>query len=622
MSLKNQIAIIVLMLLLITLTTVVYKSFNSTSLYLQSQLQNDAKNSATSLGLSISTVENKEDTSTIETMINAIFDSGYYKEIKLVDIDDKIVYIRSNPNDVKDVPQWFIKNFTLVAPVAQTSINDGWMPFATLSVQGNLGMAYFKLYNEFVELIALFAIIIVISLTILYLILYKVLQSLDKMALQAKAIDNNQFLINDVIPYTTEFASITKTMNKMVEKVKIIFEKEAKALQQYHTLLYKDETTLLANRKLLTMKLQEYLESEEFSTGSLIMIHFANLIDANNKLGHREVDKLLISSAKIFESLMPDSSHIPARLNGTDFAILTPLNKNPKELIEKILIELKIILENSSIVVHIGSSTYDMKDKFFEVLTRADDALSKAKAKGSFTYNIVNDNDQITMGKVEWNELIQKSLKEKYFLLTYQDVHYKGAVYHSEAYIRLNYENKVHNAGFFMSMVEALGYTVSIDRFVIEEAIESNRKAVAINCSIDFIRDAKTYNYLDTVLKNSEISVSFEIGSYKLLTYLEEIKPFVEFVQKRGAKFGVDNLNENIQNIDLLQHINPDYVKIDKQYILELAEVDSTKKNSFKELMDSLDIVIVATTIENEQSMIELKDLEIEYFQGRYLDGL
>ena len=622
MSLKNQIAIIVLMLLLITLTTVVYKSFNSTSLYLQSQLQNDAKNSATSLGLSISTVENKEDTSTMETMINAIFDSGYYKEIKLVDIDDKIVYIRSNPNDVKDVPQWFIKNFTLVAPVAQTSINDGWMPFATLSVQGNLGMAYFKLYNEFVELIALFAIIIVISLTILYLILYKVLQSLDKMALQAKAIDNNQFLINDVIPYTTEFASITKTMNKMVEKVKIIFEKEAKALQQYHTLLYKDETTLLANRKLLTMKLQEYLESEEFSTGSLIMIHFANLIDANNKLGHREVDKLLISSAKIFESLMPDSSHIPARLNGTDFAILTPLNKNPKELIEKILIELKIILENSSIVVHIGSSTYDMKDKFFEVLIRADDALSKAKAKGSFTYNIVNDNDQITMGKVEWNELIQKSLKEKYFLLTYQDVHYKGAVYHSEAYIRLNYENKVHNAGFFMSMVEALGYTVSIDRFVIEEAIESKRKAVAINCSIDFIRDAKTYNYLDTVLKNSEISVSFEIGSYKLLTYLEEIKPFVEFVQKRGAKFGVDNLNENIQNIDLLQHINPDYVKIDKQYILELAEVDSTKKNSFKELMDSLDIVIVATTIENEQSMIELKDLEIEYFQGRYLDGL
>jgi len=622
MSLKNQIAIIVSLLLLITLTIVVYKSFHSTSLYLQSQLQTDAKNSATSLGLSISTVENKEDISTIETMINAIFDSGYYKEIKLVDIDNKILYTRSNPEDVKDVPQWFIKNIKLIAPVAQTSINDGWMPFATLSVQGNLGMAYFKLYNEFVELIALFAIIIVISLAILYLILYKVLQSLDKMALQAKAIDNNQFLINDAIPYTTEFASITKTMNKMVEKVKIIFEKEAKALQQYQTLLYKDETTLLANRKLLTMKLQEYLESEELSTGSLIMIHFANLIDANNRIGHREVDNLLIRSAKMFETLMLDSSHIPARLNGTDFAILTPLQTDPTQLIEKILVELKLILKNSVIGIYIGSSTYSMKDKFFEVLTRADDALSKAKAKGSFTYNIVSDSDQITMGKVEWNDLIQKSLQEKDFLLTYQDVHFGNLIYHSEAYIRLNYENRVHNAGFFMPMVEALGYTVSIDRFVIEEAIESKKKSIAINCSLDFIRDTQTYNYLDIILKTKEIELSFEIGSYKLLRYLEEIKPFVEFVQNRGAKFGVDNLNENIQNLEFLQNIKPDYVKIDKQYILELADADTTKKNSLKELMDSLDIIIIATTIENEESVIQLQNLDIEYLQGRYLDEL
>ncbi len=622
MSLKNQIAIIVSILLLITLTTVIYKSFHSTSIYLQSQLQNDAKNSATSLGLSISTVENKEDISTIETMINAIFDSGYYKEIKLVDIDDKILYIRTNPDGVKDIPQWFITNFSLTAPIETTSINDGWMPFATLSVQGNLGMAYFKLYNEFVELIALFAMIIIFSISILYLILYKVLQSLDKMALQAKAIDNNQFIINDTIPYTTEFQSITKTMNKMVEKVKIIFEKEAKALQQYHTLLYKDEVTLLANRKLLTMKLQEYLESEEFSTGSLVMIHFANLIDANNKIGHKEVDNLLIASAKIFESFMINSSHIPARLNGTDFALLIPLNKNPKELIQQLLIELERCLEDSFIVVQVGSSTYDMKDKFFEVLTRADDALSKAKAKGNFTYNIVSDNNQITMGKVEWNELIQKSIKEKDFLLTYQDVHYKNFIYHSEVYIRLNYENMTHNAGFFMPMVEELGYTVLIDRFVIDEAIKSKKKSIAINCSIDFIKDTKTYNYLDKVLKNKNITISFEVGSYKLLTYFEEIKPFVEFVQTRGAKFGIDNLNENIQNLNFLQTIKPDYIKIDKQYILELADINSSNKSSLKELMDSLDIVIIATTIENRESISDLKELDIEYFQGRYLDRL
>ncbi len=621
MSLKNQIALIVSFLLLTTLTIVVYKSFYSTSLYLQSQLKNDAKNSATSLGLSISTVENKEDLSTIETMINAIFDSGYYKEIKLVDIDEKVLYIRTNPDSVKNVPEWFIKNFSLTAPIQSSSINDGWMPFATLSVQGNLGMAYFKLYNEFIELVVLFGIIIFVSLAILYLILYRVLQSLDKMALQASAIDNNQFIINDLIPYTTEFASITKTMNRMVEKVKIIFEKEAKALKQYHNLLYKDEVTLLANRKLLVMKLQEYLQSEEFSNGSLVMIHFANLIEANNYIGHKEVDSLLIKSAKIFESLMKDSTHIASRLNGTDFALLIPIEKESEELVKELIVLLKELLHESKISINIGCSTYDVKDKFFEVLSRTDDALSKSKAKGAFTYSIVGDTKQLSIGKVEWNNLILKAIQEKDFLLTYQDVHIQNSIYHSEAYIRLNYNNEVKNAGFFMPMVEQLGYTVTIDHFVIEEAIVSKRKSIAINCSMDFIKDTKTYNYLDTILKNRELDISFELGSYKVISNLEDIKHFVEFIQKRGAKFGVDNLNENIQNLDFLQVIKPDYIKIDKQYILELSNIDSTNKNSLKELMDSLDIIIIATTIENEESVKELKKLDVEYFQGRYLDS-
>ncbi|MEA3228945.1 MAG: EAL domain-containing protein, partial [Campylobacterota bacterium] len=186
--------------------------------------------------------------------------------------------------------------------------------------------------------------------------------------------------------------------------------------------------------------------------------------------------------------------------------------------------------------------------------------------------------------------------------------------------IRLNYENEIRNAGFFMPMVEQLGYTVSIDRFVIEAAITSGKKSVAINCSIDFIKDTQTYSYLDTILKTKDIDISFEIGSYKLITHIEEIKPFVEFIQKRGAQFGVDNLNENIQNIDFLQDIKPDYIKIDKQYILELADIDNANSNSLKGLMDSLDIIVIATTIENEESIQQLEDLDIEYFQGRYLD--
>jgi len=60
---------------------------------IQNRLFSDAQDTATSLGLSISMVaEAPESDSRIKTMINAIFDSGYYRSIVLKDVDDKVIY--------------------------------------------------------------------------------------------------------------------------------------------------------------------------------------------------------------------------------------------------------------------------------------------------------------------------------------------------------------------------------------------------------------------------------------------------------------------------------------------------------------------------------------------------
>jgi len=60
----------------IILASVMLLNFKTASEFVQNQLYSDAKNTARSLGLSLSKVADPQDTSTMETLINAIFHSG------------------------------------------------------------------------------------------------------------------------------------------------------------------------------------------------------------------------------------------------------------------------------------------------------------------------------------------------------------------------------------------------------------------------------------------------------------------------------------------------------------------------------------------------------------------
>ncbi len=70
---------------MIVLSSIMVHNFNSTNKFIQEQLHSSANDTATSLGLSISSAN---ESASIEVMINAIFDSGYYELISYTNRDD------------------------------------------------------------------------------------------------------------------------------------------------------------------------------------------------------------------------------------------------------------------------------------------------------------------------------------------------------------------------------------------------------------------------------------------------------------------------------------------------------------------------------------------------------
>ena len=94
MSLTKQFSLGFLFVLLLVFVGTIYINVNSTRDYIESQLSSHSQDTATSLGLSISPyVADENSLPIVETMVNAIFDSGYYQSITLFSTEGNALVI-------------------------------------------------------------------------------------------------------------------------------------------------------------------------------------------------------------------------------------------------------------------------------------------------------------------------------------------------------------------------------------------------------------------------------------------------------------------------------------------------------------------------------------------------
>ena len=150
MTLFKQIAILLSLFLLILLGTVLTLNFKSANESVSQRLYEDAKNTASSLSLSLGGANG--DISMMSTMINANFDGGNYLLISLVDVDNDILYERVLENSYANVPAWFLELIILEAPIASANVSAGWNQVGILHVQSDLSYAYAELYTIFKNL--------------------------------------------------------------------------------------------------------------------------------------------------------------------------------------------------------------------------------------------------------------------------------------------------------------------------------------------------------------------------------------------------------------------------------------------------------------------------------------
>ena len=179
MSIVNQLMAAVLAVLIGLVSGTVYLMSDSSKAMLLNQLGSHGQDTATHLGLYLAPFMSDKDTAAIETTVNAIFDSGFYQQIRVIDAENKPLFIKTSSAQVNDkVPDWFIDLVQITPPEMTREVTNQWQKAGSIFVQSRAGYAYEQLWRGTKQTLIWFVVLSLLSVFFISLLMKYILSPL------------------------------------------------------------------------------------------------------------------------------------------------------------------------------------------------------------------------------------------------------------------------------------------------------------------------------------------------------------------------------------------------------------------------------------------------------------
>ncbi|MDD2581581.1 MAG: EAL domain-containing protein [Desulfuromonadaceae bacterium] len=644
MTLYRQLIIFTFFLFLLLFVGTWYAKLQSTRSFLTSQLESHAQDTATSLALSISPHIAEKDMAAVESMINAVFDRGYYQMITFTDPRQKVLFEDVLDVKVKDVPDWFVRWIQLKTPEATSDVMAGWNQAGTIHVKSHPGYAYATLWKDVLNMTAWFAACAVFVFVAGGLGLQILLKPLVAVERQADALCRKEYRIQLPLPWTKEFRRVAEAMNRMTSKVKEMFEEQAAQAEGLQERAYHDPLTGLGNRRYFESQITGRLDQHDINAkGVVLLVRIHNLETLNQRRGFQAGDELLKRVALLLKGSSGSYANAAfARLTGGDFGIFVPdaslwdgenIATDMANRLGQIVTEQIAATDN---IGHIGAAAYDDVTTLGRLLSEADLALGSAMQKGANTWDIraiTSESGKTPLGQQQWRDILVKALQDRRITLHAQPVvktEQTHDVMHLEIFSKIVQDDgELLNAAIFMPLAERLKLVSTIDRIVIEEVMkidfsQLSVNRVAINLSPASLEDDSFNLWVRTFLKSlspETLRINFEFSEFAAVQHMTLVKEFGAAVRECGHGIGLDHYGQSFSKLGYLQSLRPEYVKIDRAYTGELKDEENDSRFYIASLCGvahSIDIAVIAEGVEFEQQAQILRELNLDAMQGYF----
>ncbi|MGS2724447.1 bifunctional diguanylate cyclase/phosphodiesterase [Porticoccus sp. GXU_MW_L64] len=614
-----------------------------TRILLDAQMEVHARDTATSVALSMTQAAQQQDLATLDTMFNAVSDSGYFSNMVYRNLQGEVLLERSFPVAPTGVPQWFIDRVPLSSPVGRAEINSGWLRLGTLTVTSHPGQAYIKLWRTTEQQLSVFALVTLFVCLLAFFALRVLLRPLNDVEAQAEEIASQQFVTVEKLPRTRELRRVVETMNRMSAQLKSIFEQQLSQIEYLQEQSLRDPVTGLSSRLDFDTRTASLLREERGElSGALMILTVSNMQQVNGKEGRAGGNKVLRAIGEQLQELLASYPHsIVSRRQGPEITLFVPhiIEAEGRELATKVFDASRQIQwhhwSDVSLVIHMGYSYAGNIEDIGKLLCEADTALYRAKDSNDSCWKCIEDAEQVlpvlSASTDEWRQILNRAIEAQSVVLHYQPIYSadkKLVAY--ESYARLPSGNELISAGVFIPMAERFGLVADFDRLVLQalagqEGEFSKDVYFCVNLSLASIQDESFREWFNQFLKeHGSLSkrLVVELSEYAMQVNEQHVRDFSALLLRHNASLAIDHFGLESSAFGYLGSLPLHHIKIHHSFVHNL---DSNQDNHFYvqslvQVARSRNLQLMAEGIERQEEWDALRKLGLDAGQG-YLLG-
>ncbi len=423
-------------------------------------------------------------------------------------------------------------------------------------------------------------------------------------------------------------------------------EQDPELARQVMELKQRDQATGLFNRATFLVALEDAVAdaASQGSAHGLLLIepdHYAKLLD---RIGLDAADDLIAAMAQRLDKAADGA--MTARFGDHQLALLT---RNSDHIATKALAGLVCaafadhVLEvgDSSLNATVSIGGVQIGEKIAstsQVLAKASQGVASAIGVGGNRFELF-DSGAVDRAEEEriaaWVARIRTALDSDGFRLDFQPIISLqgdgGEMY--EIFLSMQgSDGEPVPSDRWMQIAEENELLGDIDRWAVSKSVQliSERQAqgrqtsLLLSLSHDALQDAGMASFIATTLADAGVAgeqLVLAIAEAKVFTNLRAAQDFATAIAGFGARTALEKFGAGLNSMQLLQHFDPAFLKLDPQFMDDLAKSTESQQKirNLSSQAAERKIRTIAERVEDASSMTLLFSAGIHFVQGDFL---
>ncbi|MDY0117770.1 MAG: GGDEF domain-containing protein [Sulfurimonadaceae bacterium] len=378
--------------------------------------------------------------------------------------------------------------------------------------------------------------------------------------------------------------------------------------------------------------LYEYLKKEiqKEKKYTLILISIDNLSDINERYGIKNGDKIIYETATWVADFFISKKimNFPiGHMRSANFIIGLPREKTEyKPLLEFLCLKASELKLNE---IEIKMSTSIIDTNFSQELDYLIEKLFELQNIKRNTKNHVIEENELNPSELE--SLVIQAIESKNLLFMHQNIFENDKVVANECFVKLKTDTeKIIHQKDYIKILNKLGLSLQFDLMILEkitsDCMQENSILHAINISPTSIRNKRFFYELRDILQKKEYiknRLIFILSESEYYSHIDKYKDTLNTIREMGVFIAIDRVGSLHTSYLYMRDLDIDYVRFDSFYTKEI------KKQKFKTTIEGFNLIMHnngikswVKMVEDKESFVLVKEIGIDYIQGKYLSSL